>query len=197
MHPLVDVRLSSFPLETFWIILFVVFMETYSTLLSLQQIQRNRTHTHKHTHRLNHQVSKSSSFSSTIWLHSKLLLSHSSSRISTRRISLQRHGTGPHPAKRRLWWMGDQYWHGVWTISSGSSWPAVFVPPGLIFGKLSLLPGCVASSKVLLCRSIKTLNTKQCNQLLYNNNKVKKIRRCDALRSIITADTCHHPWTSV
>lgn len=49
MHPLVDVRLSSFPLETFWIILFVVFMETYSTLLSLQQIQRNRTHTQTHS----------------------------------------------------------------------------------------------------------------------------------------------------
>lgn len=43
-----------------------------------------------HPYFLNHQVSKWSSCSSTIWLHSKLLLSHRSSRISTKRISLGR-----------------------------------------------------------------------------------------------------------
>lgn len=42
---------------------------------------------------LNHQVSKCSSCSSIIWLHSKLLLSHRLSRISTSRISLERKST--------------------------------------------------------------------------------------------------------
>ena len=44
------------------------------------------------THLLNHQVSKCSSCSSNMRLHSKLLLSHSPSTISIRRISLQKEG---------------------------------------------------------------------------------------------------------
>lgn len=47
-----------------------------------------RPHARYTSHLLNHQVSKCSSCSSTMWLHSKLLLSHRPSTISTRRISL-------------------------------------------------------------------------------------------------------------
>lgn len=50
---------------------------------------------------LNHQVSKCSSYSSTMWLHSKLLLSHKPSRISTRRISLETHGRQRHSRMSR------------------------------------------------------------------------------------------------
>lgn len=204
------------------------------------------------THLLNHHVSKWSSCSSNIRLHSKLLLSHRPSRISMRRISLWgKQGTNTSGDKR----MKISAWHDIkgvtgkdvfhkvgsdcmntscvsydmskylmtfalWkcncdksrsgtkqlnyatsliTLTSSlqhrnlqlrlkanttlmldlmfnmlsdvmgdvrAGWPVFAqtgcsVLPGLIFGQLPLLPGCVSSSKVLLCCPVKPLKSRQ------------------------------------
>lgn len=45
-------------------------------------------------------------------------------------------------------------------VTCSLDWPGCTVSPCLIFGQFPLLPGCVASTKVLLCRSFKALKQK-------------------------------------
>ena len=162
------------------------------------------------SHLLNHQVSKCSSCSSTMWLHSKLLLSHSPSRISTRRISLQKKDGGQTLVRKRCWKRKPKGRRGknnrkrtifeetlrcvcvqisatfcqshAWCsfqilISRGTKqtplcgrltrsldWTGQARSPCLILGQFPLLPGCVASTKVLLYCPVKALKTQNQSQ---------------------------------
>ena len=136
------------------------------------------------THLLNHQVSKWSSCSSTMWLQSKLLLSHRFSRISTRRISLRRGGEDKGKRQKISFYCAtasENTWSGsAWQIGLAitdqskqicdkhcnspalggivyyDEW-CIGILPCLIFGKCPLLPSGVSSTKVLLFRSVQSL----------------------------------------
>ena len=70
------------------------------------------------SHLLNHQVSKRSSCSSSIRLHSKLLLSHRPSTISIRRISLWTKNMMQGRFKRSVAWKVSSELY-VWGVTSG------------------------------------------------------------------------------
>lgn len=52
------------------------------------------------------------------------------------------------------------YISSVW-VTCSLDWPGSTISPRLIFGQFSFLPGCVASTKVLLCSPSKALSRKE------------------------------------
>lgn len=92
--------------------------------------------------------------------------------------------------------------------AAGAMWPdqGCIISPCLIFGEFSLLPGCVASAKVLICCSFKALKRKVSNaqktlkrQAGTDMNYQEKHNRCvqkwfrylvEVFSNLLTGQTC-------